>query len=94
MDIVGKIKVRIEGSGGQPVPEATVEVVRGPTAALLQTTDAEGFCTFLTLAPGSYEVQASKAGFETESETTTVRSEEETSLSFRLNAAPDNGQPA
>lgn len=93
MDIVGKIKVTVEGAEDSRLPEANVEIVEGPSAPVLQNTDEEGFCTFLTLTPGTYRVEASMPGFETQSQTTSVRGEEETVLSFRLEAAPDNGQP-
>lgn len=94
MDIVGKIKVTVEGADDQPLPDAIVEIVEGPSAAVRQSTDEEGFCTFLTLTPGDYRVEASLPGFETRSERTSVRGEQEEVLTFRLEPAADNGQPS
>jgi hypothetical protein len=76
------LEIRVLDGKAQPVPQATVRVFTRPFRALL--TDATGTARISDLKPGSYRVNAGKAGFKLSEQTVSVQEGGPSSLEFRL----------
>jgi phosphatidylinositol-3-phosphatase len=73
-------------STGAAIAGATVSFSGGST-----TTDSSGAYSFSNVAPGTYNVTASQAGFNSQTGSVTVSSGATSTLNFQLSAAPSPG---
>ena len=90
------LEIRVLDGKAQPVPQATVRVFTKPFRALL--TDATGTARISDLKPGSYRVNAGKAGFKLAEQTVSIQEGGPATLEFRLQdeaaaPAPDPAKP-
>ncbi len=76
------LEIRVLDGKAQPVPQATVRIFTKPFRALL--TDATGTARISDLKPGSYRVNAGKAGFKLAEQTVSVQEGGPATLEFRL----------
>jgi hypothetical protein len=84
------------GISGQVTDSQTRTAIVGATVSLspggaLTLTDANGYYSFSGLAPGSYTVTASAAGYNSASQTVTLTGSQKANLNFRLISATAYG---
>lgn len=73
---------------GAPIPGAAVRLVNtGTQVARTTTTDSVGTYHFVSLAPGAYEVSASKSGFSTATTAMTLQTGQTLNLPLQLGVA-------
>src|SRR5215471_14211425 len=80
----GEIKGRVLDAANNILPRATIHVEPG---AIVVVTDREGFFTVSPLAAGTYRVEASYLGFDTDTKEVNVASGSTARIDFKLNPA-------
>ena len=78
---LGDITGRVTNDEDQPIQGADVEILGGGGAT---KTDAQGHYEFLSIGPGTYRVQVSKANYKTEEKSVTVEIGKAKALDFTL----------
>ena len=81
---LGDITGRVTNDEDQPIQGADVEILGGGGAT---KTDAQGHYEFLSIGPGTYRVQVSKANYKTEEKSVTVEIGKAKALDFTLHPA-------
>jgi Carboxypeptidase regulatory-like domain len=81
----GEVTVDVVGDSGKPVAAAEVVLTDSVTAEhSSQTTGEDGGCTFSSLFPGAYVVQAKKDGLESDSRNLKVKNNQNTTVRLVL----------
>ncbi len=86
MEELGYIAGKITNRLGQPVVDARVRIVEGsaPFPEIVALTDDNGEYELEGISQGTYEVEVTKEGFNTQSKSVEVRPKEKAPLNFVL----------
>ncbi|ANE46622.1 hypothetical protein SY83_10455 [Paenibacillus swuensis] len=86
--LAGTLVIRITGTDQQPIQNAFVRVYNGSTIIGFTTSDQEGIVTYPSIAPNTYTIAASAAGFGTLLSGTIIQPGETSSLELVLEPNP------
>lgn len=81
----GELRIQVKDSQSAPIYAATVQVSAGATEVGVQSTPASGLAEFQNVPCGSWNVRASKEGFEDTTITVALRGEPSTEATVTLN---------